>query len=995
MKKVKLVLSVLFALAFICSSAFAGEYKKGGVFHGFKLLEKRFVKEVNAECLYFEHVESGARVFKIAAADANKMFSVIFKTDPESDCGTPHIMEHATLNGSKNFPVKSPFDELRKSSLSTFMNAFTGDDMTCYPIASMNEKDYFNLMHVYLDAVFNPLLYSDPRILKQEGWHYEMDAIDGKMNYKGVVYNEMKGAYSDPARELGYQINKNLFPDNGYQFTAGGYPPAIPKLTYQAFTDYHRKYYHPANSRILLYGDADLDKELEFIDREYLSNYTRAPRPQTFPLQKPFLAMKEVTAQYPVAEGNKADNQTYLSMSFVAGLNTDRSLVMALNVISDVLINQESAPLRLALQKAGIGKEVSASVDELRQNVFQINVQNANPTDKDKFLDTVRQALHEVVERGLDKKAVEGSINRNEFLLREGNTPQKGIVYNFQILPGWLFADDPFLTLEYEKPLAKAKTALASNYLESIIQRYVLDNPHALLLVLEPKPGLEKEINAKIEKELDERRASLSEKDKERLVKETQELVAYQKKENSPEALATIPLLDRKDVNPHATAYSIMEKKISSVPVLHYREFTNNIVYVRFLFDMRVLPQELIPYAALLAEILGSQNTEQYSYGELDKALNIHAGGFQSFIDTFFKNQDDESFIPKFTISSKAMNTKLNELLALTSEIVTRTRYADRDRLKTILSRFQSRLEAQVKQNGMGYAQLRLISYFNHSGMFKERTSGLEYYWLVSKLVNDFDKKTKEITDNLVRTASLLFSRENLIATVICGKDDYRNFSRSLGIFVNTLPKGKAEYRKWQFNLEQKNEGFLTTSKVQYVIKGYNFKKLGYKLSGKMQVLNRILSRDWLHNRIRVVGGAYGGFSIFAKNGLVLLNSYRDPNLKGTLATYDAIPEYLDKLDFSDKEITKYIIGTISAIDKPFTPSQKGNIAVQNYFELTGKKDIQRDRDEILNTTLYDIKEMKKMMADVLKKNAFCVYGNDEKIQSQKELFGSIKKINR
>ncbi len=995
MNKIKLVLRFLIMLVFVHSLCFAEEYKKGEIYSGFKLLEKRFVKEVNAECLYFEHVKSRARLFKIAAEDKNKFFSIAFKTDPESDCGTPHIMEHSVLNGSINFPVKSPYDELRKGSLSTFMNAFTGDDLTCYPIASMNEKDYFNLMHVYLDAVFNPRIYDDPRILEQEGWHYEMEKVDGSITYKGVVYNEMKGAFSNPTRELNYQMYKNLFPDNGYRFTAGGYPSAIPKLIYNEFKNYHRKYYHPANSYILLYGDADLAKELAFIDKEYLSNYNTAPRPITFPLQKPFSAMKQVTSQYPVAEGSETENQTYLSLSFVAGLNTDRALVMALNTLADVLINQESAPVRLALQEAGIGKDVSASVDELQQNVFQIIVQNANSSDKDRFRDIVFQTLRDVVEKGLDKKAVEGSINRAEFLLREGNTPQKGLVYNFQILPGWFFADDPYLTLEYEKPLAKVKTALETDYLESIIQNYFIDNPHALLLIMEPKPGLEKENKAIIEKELKNYEGTLSTNDKELLVKETKELIAYQKKEDSPEALSTIPVLDLEDVNRDATWYSIDERKVSDAPVLYYEDFTNNIVYTRFLFDVRVLPQELIPYAALLTEVLGNQNTENYSYGELDKELNIHTGGFNAFMINFFENQDDKTFMPKFVINSKALNVKLDKLFELTDEIVNHTRLTDITRLKAIITRHQSQLDEKVKQDGYGYAQGRLISYFNNSGMFNELTNGFEYYWFVTKLANDFDKMHKEITDKLVKTATLLFTKQNLTATVTCGKNDYQMYSDNLENFVNTLPDGKAEYQNWKFNLEPKNEGFLTPSKVQYVIEGYNFKKLGYNWSGKMLVLNRMLSRDFLHNRVRVVGGAYGGFSIFNQNGLVLFNSYRDPNLKETLDNYNAITDYLDKLDFSNDEVTKYIIGTISSIDNPYTPSQKGNIAVQNYLERTSKEDVQRERNEILNTTLRDIKGMKKMMEDVLNKNTFCVYGNEEKIQTQKELFGKIEKLSR
>lgn len=995
MKEIKSVLRFLILLVFVQSLCFAEEYKKGEVYSGFKLLEKRFVKEVNADCLYFEHVKSGARLFKIAAEDNNKFFSIAFKTDPESDCGTPHIMEHSVLNGSKNYPVKSPYDEMRKGSLSTFMNAFTGDDLTCYPIASMNEKDYFNLMHVYLDAVFNPRIYDDPRILEQEGWHYEMENVDGPITYKGVVYNEMKGAFSNPTRVLNYQIYKNLFPDNGYRFTSGGYPSAIPKLNYNEFKNYHRKYYHPANSYILLYGDADLHKELDFIDREYLSNYNIAPRPVTFPLQKTFSAMKKVTSQYPVIEGSETENQSYLSLSFVAGLNTDRALVMALSTLGDVLINQESAPVRLALQEAGIGKDVSASVDELQQNVFQITVQNANSTDKDRFRDIVLQTLRNVVEKGMDKKAVEGSINRAEFLLREGNTPQKGLVYNFQILPGWFFSDDPYLTLEYEKPLAKVKTALETDYLESIIQNYIINNPHSLLLVLEPKPGLEKENNARIEKELKDYQQTLSLKDKELLVKETKELISYQKEGDSPESLATIPVLSLGDVNRDATWYPIDERNVSDVPVLYYEDFTNNIVYTRFLFDVRVLPQELIPYTALLAEVLGNQNTENYTYGELDKELSIHTGGFNTFTMNLFKNQNDKTFMPKFVIESKAMNVKLNKLFELADEIVNHTRLTDISRLKTIITRHQSQLDEQVKQNGYGYAQGRLISYFNNSGMFNELTNGFEYYWFVTKLANNFDEMQKEITDNLVKTAKLIFTRGNLIASVTCGKDDYQTYSDNLKYFINTLPDGKSDYQDWKFDLETKNEGFLTPSKVQYVIEGYNFKKLGYNWNGKMLVLNRILSRDFLHNRVRVVGGAYGGFSIFNQNGLVLFNSYRDPNLKETLDNYNAITDYLDKLNFTEDEVTKYIIGTISSIDNPYTPSQKGNIAVQNYLEKTSKADVQRERNEILSTTLNDIKQMKKMMADILNKNAFCVYGNEEKIQSQKKLFGNLEKINQ
>ena len=364
----------------------AAEYEQGKSYHGFKLIEKRFVKEVNAECYFFVHEKSGAQLFKIAADDPNKTFNISFKTDPESDMGTPHIMEHSVLNGSKKFPVKSPFDVLLKSSLNTFINAFTGDHLTTYPVASKNLKDYFNLMDVYLDAVFHPLIYDDPRILKQEGWHYELTEKDAPVEYRGIVYNEMKGAYSSPTRELSYNVQKNLYPNTNYQYSSGGYPPSIPKLTYEYFLDYHRKYYHPSNSHILIYGDADLDKELEFIDSEYLNAYENTNVKVDLPLQKPFDAMKNVTAYYPTTEGAETKDQTYLTLSFVTGKNTDTKLVYALDILTDVLVNQESGPIRLALQEAGIGRDYYSYFDDLQQVLVQIRAQNANPGTRKSFM---------------------------------------------------------------------------------------------------------------------------------------------------------------------------------------------------------------------------------------------------------------------------------------------------------------------------------------------------------------------------------------------------------------------------------------------------------------------------------------------------------------------------------------------------------------------------------------------------------------------------------
>ncbi len=986
-------LKIIMVAMLISTTNLFAQFETGKTYNGFKLIEKEFVKEVNAECYYFEHIKSGAKLFKIASDDDNKTFSIAFKTIPESDCGTPHIMEHSVLNGSKNFPVKSPFDILAKGSLNTFLNAMTGSDMTIYPVASMNDKDYFNLMHVYLDAVFYPLIYDDPRILMQEGWHHELTGKDEPVVYKGVVYNEMKGAFSGPTRELDYQITKNLFPDNGYQYSSGGYPSAIPQLTYNDFINFHKKYYHPSNSYIFLYGNADLNKELEFIDSKYLSNFDKSDQKVSIPLQKPFEKMKEVKAYYPVTEGSSTENQTYLNYSFVVGLNTNKALEMGLDVLCDVLVNQESAPIRLALQEAGIGKEVYAYADNLKQNVVEIVVQNANPSDKDKFYEIVKKEFEKAVKNGLDKEAVEGTFNRKEFGLREGNDAQKGLRYNFQLMSGWFFADNPFMGLEYEKPLAEIKSSLEKGYLENLISKYFIDNPHSVLVVLEPKPGLEGENNLKTEKELKEYKSSLSKEQLDKLVSQTNELMEYQKREDTPEQVSTIPLLELKDINSEAEWYSIKEEKVEDVPVLYHEEFTNDVVYAKLYFDLKVLPQELIPYSSLLSEILGDLNTKNYSYGDLDKALNIHTGGFNTSLNSFLEEQNDSKMENKFVVSSKAMNVKVDKMFELLGEIVNNSTINDKDRLKNLLTRHQARLDAQIKQNGFGYARTRLTSYISNEGMFDEITGGIDYYNFITNLAKNFDAKSDEIINNLTKTAELLFNKNNMIASVTCFNSDLNTFNNGLDNFIKSLPVKDVDYQHWEFKPEKKNEGLQAASKVQYVIKGFDFKKLGYDWNGKMLVLNQILSREWLQNQIRVLGGAYGGFSSFSRSGVALFASYRDPNLRETLENYDKTPEYLKTFEADDQEMTRFIIGTIAGLDRPLRPSQKGDAAVRRYLERTTKEEVQKNRDAVLKTTPEDIKQMTKLVADILAQQTYCVYGNEEKINTEKDLFKNIVKL--
>lgn len=992
-KIIQLVLIAFITLMWSCTPQ--SEFKVDQVYHGFKLVEKKFVKEVNSSCLYFLHEKSGARLLKIEADDANKLFNIAFKTAPENDCGTPHIMEHSVLNGSKNFPVKSPFDVLSKGSLNTFLNAMTGSDITTYPVASMNDKDYFNLMHVYLDAVFNPLLHEDPRILKQEGWHYELDDINNEIIYKGVVYNEMKGAFSDPTTELRYQTNKILFPDNTYGVSSGGYPLEIPKLSYEAFKAFHKKYYDPSNSYTLLYGNADLNKELQFIDAEYFSKYEKPDEKVQIPLQKAFEAKKYAEKSYPVPVGSSIKDNTYLSLNFVAGLNIDMELGFSLDILKEALVNHESAPLRLALQDAGIGKDVRAFIEPSKQNTFQIRVQNANPEDKDKFEKIVYETFKKVSEEGFDKKMIEGIINRTEFNLREGNTTQKGMMYAMMTYQGWFFADNPFLGLEFEAPLAKVKADIDNGLLESVINDHLLNNPHTLLMVLKPQPGLEKEITAKIKKELADYKATLSNEELEQLVEETKALKEYQKQEDTPEALATIPMLSLSDISTEVEWYDIEERKVSDIQVLFHNDFTNNILYTNLYFDMRAIPQELIPYGNLLCEIIGLLDTENYTYGELDNALNINTGGFHTGLSSYLEDNSDDKLLPYFVVTSKTFTEKSNKLFDLASEIINTSKYNDTERLKSVLSRHQSRVEANIKNNGIAYAMTRLESYYSKKGMYNELTGGLDYYNFITDITDNFDAKNKEVSEKLAKTASILFNQKNMMATVTCSEEEYVTYSASLQNFIANLPVGEDQINDWKFDLSIKNEGLMAASKVQYVIKGYNFKKLGYEWDGKMRVLNQILSREYLQTQVRVIGGAYGGFAGFSSTGNAYFASYRDPNLKETLVNYDATPEYLKSFDAEKNEMTRFIIGTISRMDQPTTASKRGSIAEARYFRKTTKEQLIDERQAVLTTSKDEIKSFEKMVYDVLDQDAICVYGNTDKIKENKDLFGEILNITK
>jgi hypothetical protein len=960
---------------------------------GYRLIEERFVQEVNAVCYHIEHKGTGAKVLKIAAEDPNKTFGIAFVTLPESDSGTPHILEHSVLNGSRNFPVKSPFDLLLKGSLHTFLNAFTGDEFTIYPVASMNTRDYFNLIHVYLDAVFYPLIYENPRIFRQEGWHYELADKSAPLIYQGVVYNEMKGAFSNPERELWYRIQQHLFPENGYRFSAGGYPEAIPSLTYEDFLSFHQRHYHPSNAFIYLYGDADLSEELTFIHRAYLSAFSKARIPSRPARHAPFPVSREILASYPLVEGSSVAQQTFLSMTWVIGRGYDPLLVMILDILADVLVNQEAAPLRKAMREAGIGKECYAVCQNLFQNMFSIVVRNADASDKEVFVRVIRETLKEVISGKIDSEALEGSQHRLAFRLREGNDAQKGMSFLMRILGSWMFTGDPFPMLSYEQPLARMRLLMDNSFVTDFIRRDVMDNPHALLAVLKPEPGLELEIAERTGRELAAMKHKMTPTELEAVLNCVAELRSFQMQEDTPEAISSIPLLKLSDIRSETHWYQASAHELEGIPLLHHDAYTNHIVYANCWFDLQVLPENQLPYAALLTELLGKLDAGKYRFDQLDKALNLHTGGYACSLSSYLPEYSDGKLVSKFRIQLKTTVEKVPVALELLSAIVVDTRFDNPDRMNELLKRLQSRLESHITQNGFGVAATRLESYFSRRGVLAERTRGLDYYWFIKDLTADFQANPHQVMEQLRRVFDQLLNRHNLLLGLTCREQDLAAFYSSAPGWITRIPAKPVLKNDWELTPVPGNEGIISTSKVQYVLQGFDFRKLDLTWDGKWLVLGQILSTDWLQTRIRVIGGAYGGWASISQKGTIYLASYRDPNLRKTLNNFRDTVGYLKHFNADKTAMTRYIIGTIAGLDLPLTPSERGDLAFRWVLEGTTREVLQEDRHAVLATTSKDIRKMHEMIAGILDQQVICVFGNEAKLLSNKDLFKKLLSV--
>lgn len=968
-------------------------FRIGEKYHGFLLIEKKHVKEVNSEILLFRHEMSGARLFYMENEDDNKVFSIAFRTPPKDSTGIPHILEHSVLCGSRKFPVKEPFVELVKGSLNTFLNAFTFGDKTMYPIASKNDKDFENLMDVYLDSVLYPNIYKYPEIMMQEGWHYELSEPGRELEYKGVVYNEMKGVFSSPESVLLRKVEKTLFPDTPYGYESGGDPEAIPELTQEEFLKFHKTYYHPSNSYIFLYGNMDVLGRLKFLDEAYLKDFKAASAESEIAIQKAFDQMQYYEFEYPVSIQGDVTDKTYLSLNYAVGFSDDVMLCLAMEILEHILLSTPASPLKKALIEAGIGKDVFGMYDSsILQPVFSIIVKNSNIEKKEEFIKTVSETLKKLVHDGLDSQLVEAAVNLKEFRLREAdfeNYP-KGLIYNIKIMNSWLHDKDPIEQLRYEHIFEKIRSEMKNRYFENLMEKYILNNNHGSMLVLKPRRGMAEAKDKETKTKLKNIKANLAKDQLQEIVKQAEELREWQNTPDSPEKLALIPMLSIKDIDRRGEVLPQQVKEEEGIKVLAHHMFTNDIVYTDLMFDTAAVSQELLSYIPLLSGILGKVDTENYSCGDLSKEIDMHTGGISFSSRVYGEKNDDSKYHPVLSVRGRALSGKLTNMFDLIGEIITGTKFDDERRIREIVQENKSRIEMRISAEGYKTACKRLFSYFSEEGCYIETISGLTYYRFVADIEKNFEKRIEEVKSNLQKLMKLIFRQDNLIAGVTCEENDYSSFAKELKSMLTKLNSDKYNKERYDFSMSSRNEGLMTPGKVQYVAKGYNFIKLGYPYTGKLQVLRTISRYNYLWNRIRVQGGAYGAFSGFEKNGNMFLVSYRDPNLKETLRVYDEMHDYLKSFQVEPREMTKYIIGTISRLDLPLTPYMKGERAIENYMRKITSEDLQKEREEILSTSRKDIRALSDMMLELMNRQSYCVLGSEVKIKQNKELFGSL-----
>lgn len=952
------------------------------------LKEAKYIKEIDCEAVVYIHEKTKAKVLLMSNKDPHKSFCIGFRTPPSNSTGVAHIIEHSVLCGSKKYPLKDPFVELAKGSLNTYLNAMTYPDKTLYPISSQNDKDFHNLMDVYLDAVFFPNIYNEKGIMMQEGWRYHLENMEDPIEYKGVVYNEMKGAFSSP-EEIGFRmIKETVFPDTTYAHESGGAPKHIPDLSYEEFLDFHKQYYHPSNAYICLYGDMDPAETLSYIDKEYLSRFDYLKVDSEIKTQPSFSAFAEKKSFYSATEGK--ENGLFLAYNTVVNDVTDRKLMLAMSILEYVLLDTPASPLKKALIAENIGEDVyGAFQTHLKQPIFSIVGKNVSEDKRERFYEVINETLTRLTSEGLPEHLVRGALQVKEFELREGDASgySKGLFYALAAMKSWLYDASPFIYLEYETILESLKSEQGTGYFEKLIKDYLLNNPHGSKVELYPKVGLEKELEDEVAQKLADYKASLSQEALVKLIEETKRFNAYQEKEDLPEDVACIPLLERKDLRKEAIYPRFNEKTVDGINYIISPIFTNKINYMNWYFKLEGIEDKYVPYLGMIVGMLGKLDTAQYSYEALSSYMDEHIGSMSFHIQSLANTHEQDKYLPIFTISSKALVSEKEAQVALMKEVLLHTSFDNSDRLLEIIREMKALMESAISGDGHRIAYSRLLSHLSPGEYFEETARGLTFYHFVCDLEKNWEAVKDETIGHLKEAYALLGNRNRLCVGITVDEDEVDEVVNAVKETISTLEQKPVEALNQDFKISKEQEALIYPSNVNYVAAGYNFKALGYQYHGGLQMLKTILSMNYLWTRVRVQNGAYGCFCDFRRSGNMFFVSYRDPNLDKTLAIYQEVCDFVSSLELSERERLQYLIGTISQLDFPFTPATEGKAA--QVYALAGikKEELQQSRDELFATDNTVLQSFAEMIKACMAKESYCVFGNDSAINSAKVSF--------
>ncbi len=961
----------------------------------YTVISKQRIEELKSDGWLLKHNKTGARVALLSNDDENKVFYIGFRTPPKDSTGVAHIIEHTVLCGSEKYPIKDPFIELAKGSLNTFLNAMTYPDKTVYPVASCNDKDFKNLMDVYLDAVFHPNIYREEKIFRQEGWHYEMENAGDDLAINGVVYNEMKGAFSSPDDVLYREIMNSLYPHTSYAVESGGDPDVIPELTYEDFLAFHQRYYHPSNSYIYLYGDMDMEERLAYLDREYLSKYDALAVDSALATEPPFGQCVLVEKEYSIMESEPEEGNTYLSYNVSLGENLDREVSVGFQALADAVVGAPGAPVRKALLDAGIGTDISSFYEaDVKQPYFSIVAKNAEGEQREAFVSIIEETLKSLSEDGVEKKALRAALNHDEFKYREadyGSYP-KGLMYGLQMFETWLYDDKkPFDYLELGETYKTLKKEVDSSFYEEMIRIRLLKNTHKSVVVVRPVKGLTGKRDKALAKKLAAKKAAMTQEEIARIVEETEALAAYQEAPDREEDLKKIPLLAREDIGKKARPYCNEELHAGDTALLYHDIYTNGIGYLRFLFDLRQVPEELFPYVGLLQVMLGLVDTEKRSYSELYNEIHLQTGGIVPAVNVY-TNADDLSK-DKLTceLKGKTLYENLPKAFELAGEILTESVYTDAKRLFELVAENRSGKQAQMMDAGHSLAAGQALSYLSKQAYLMDQVNGLAFYRLLEGLEKDFEGKKEELSDNMERLVRYIFRPENLMVDFTAERNGLEGLEKLIEGLKAKLYRESVEGKPYVPRPVKKNEGLMSSAQIQYVCRAGNYADKGLSYTGALRVLKVVMSYEYLWMQVRVKGGAYGCMCQFGKTGESYFVSYRDPNLEKTIEVYEKAADFVAGFDADERTMTQYIIGAVSALDMPLTPAAWGTYSLAGYMTGLAFEKVQKERDELLSADAETIRKLAAHIRAFMEDDCLCVVGNEDRIKAQKGLFGSVE----